>query len=310
MVPREGDHPPENSDVSKQYIYQNRPWFQTTGQLSQLIAGSMILASVSLVLDRIDILWQTLYHLLESCTDDFHWILRTFDVFALVSGSKLFLSDNCDLIPMIIKLVVSHLKREMESDKEKACWFSPVREWFMEDELSLDKVGKLLMEELHSLVDDSMKSAVTASSARARNSKEFCEGDCSLQNLARQLEYNVDIRVCSFIDVVSLVELTGRYMVWILTALSPSHLSSLFLTPPFLQPLLPSSHLSSLSPPFFPVSGHFSPLHLSSLSLPSLHFCPLPSELFLHLRQMSSLLSASPLSLHFSTHHFSFFLSI
>lgn len=237
------------SDVSTpdgvcHFNYGNKAWFLKTAAPSQLIAGSVILASMSVVLNCIDILWHTSYELIRSCMIDSHWVLTAVHVFASISGAKFFSSTSSNSIIRVVRVIVYLLERGLESsgvtlNADQGPKFSPCMECpFAEDEVCLEKVTSLLLEELHDCAApateplDPKRSSIPScdellacrnrSDPDEENKARFdaaaeCDHACSLQNFAHQLGRNADTKLCHFTDVVSLLELIGHYMVRTLT---------------------------------------------------------------------------------------------
>ncbi|CAA6657990.1 unnamed protein product [Spirodela intermedia] len=209
----------------------NKAWILKTATTCQLVAGSVILASMSVVLSCIDILWHTSYQLIRLCMTDSHWILTAVHVFASISGPKFFSSPSSNFISSVVKVIVHLLESGLEFSAVFPCMECP----FAEGEVCLDKVTSLLLEELQDCAactakpldpktsDISSSDELVACTNRTNPHDENkarldgaaeCDHACSLQNLAHQLDNNADTKLCHFTDILSLLELIGHYMGW------------------------------------------------------------------------------------------------
>uniref|UniRef100_A0A1D1YBP2 Calcium-transporting ATPase 10, plasma membrane-type n=1 Tax=Anthurium amnicola TaxID=1678845 RepID=A0A1D1YBP2_9ARAE len=219
-----------------------RNWSLRTAAINELIAACTILASISTILDRIDILWQTSFQLLQRCKGDSYWILTAVHVFASLCGMKFFSPANQNLIVAAIKSLVQLLERgkesgSVDSNGDKGPRFSVCTKCpFAEGEVCVDKVTSQLLGELRrctvhatrhpdpkQLVNvsyDDLRACINKSDGHDSReiqfdipSKEF-DAFCSLHNFVHPLDQNADKVCCHFTDIVSLVELFGYYMGW------------------------------------------------------------------------------------------------
>ncbi|MQL92592.1 hypothetical protein Taro_025213 [Colocasia esculenta] len=225
-----GDASCEQSDLGTSYHLdnENRIWSLKTAGVTQLVAGSVILASISTMHDCVDILWQTSFQLIQMCQSDSHWILTAVHVFASICGVKFFSPTDQHLMFTAIKSLIFLLEKgEVTPDGDECprfplCMKCP----FAEGLVCVDKVISSLLEDLQICIagaanyQDSKELVTEYGTCQTHNGRDSqsnqfdgsskeCSVSCSLCNFVCQMDRNGVAGFCHFTDIVSLVDLFG-----------------------------------------------------------------------------------------------------
>ncbi|KAJ0980773.1 hypothetical protein J5N97_009028 [Dioscorea zingiberensis] len=193
---------------------------------SQLVAGSIILASICAAFDHTAFLLETSYKIIRMCRTDTSWILSVLHLFASVCGPKYFAQGSYSFLLSAIRLVVSFLERRQASvhsistcligESNLGSSFSPCEECpFSTNAGCEDRFMSLLLDVLHHVatyehninVRQDFGGQISECSASCPLSKYKKHGvNCSDLVAERNL--------CSFSDILSLVELVAYYKSW------------------------------------------------------------------------------------------------
>lgn len=263
-----GEREPDlcSSDTVYHLDNESRTWTMKTAAVTQLVAGSVILASICTVYDRVDILWQTSFQLLQMCWDDLYWILTTVHVFASIGGVKFFSPTHHNLIVTAIKSLILLLERGEEfgsitSIGDKCPRFCVCVDCpFAEGQVCVDKVMSHLLEELQICLasaarnPDSKKLLIFSYSTchpcnghDAQNnqfdvSSKECDAFCSSHDDVH--DQNTEAGFCHLTDIISLVELFGHHTVC--THFDFLYISSIYFFVVVISPCLPVANIHLL----------------------------------------------------------------
>ncbi|KAH7679187.1 Actin filament-coating protein tropomyosin protein [Dioscorea alata] len=217
---------------------------------SQLVAGSILLASICAELDHIPFLLETSYKIIRMCRRDTSWVLSVLHIFASVCGRKFFTQENYSSLLSAIGLVVSFLEEKQASVSKSTCFsgesdvgssFSPCEECpFSASASSKDKFMSSLLNVLHdhamvairhptpqntvmTLVPEIPESVATCEHSTDVR-QEFgslitdCGTSCPLSKYKKQAadcsDHVTEKNLCVFSDIISLVELVAYYQSW------------------------------------------------------------------------------------------------
>ncbi|XP_078436934.1 maternal effect embryo arrest 22 [Wolffia australiana] len=182
-------------------------WIRRPAHPNQFISACVILAATSSALGCTDILWQTLYQLLESDADDNERFLKAARIFESACQGNLFSSGNSSLLlPNVITSIISLLEKRRDSGERP----------FGEGKACSEKLASLLLKELRGYFVDAEESAGIASFGNflgCNVSDETVDSRGKQEGVSCRLR-DVDPGLCHFCDVLSLVELAGKYMGW------------------------------------------------------------------------------------------------
>ncbi|KAF5742411.1 hypothetical protein HS088_TW09G00459 [Tripterygium wilfordii] len=207
----------------------------------QLVAGSIVLASICAVVDDIGFICEVSYSLLHMQRHDMQVLLTILHIFAHLGGEKMFTLKAYSLTTTILKLIVTFLERGSPSAAQASCsvLFTCGRCPFYQDVASLDDVISLLLEKIETYVppgdvrQDIIESAsLLSSSSLPQESSAMesliceedpcahgvkCDPSCCLMKFempASQSHAVINHTFCDIIDVLSLVELLARNLSW------------------------------------------------------------------------------------------------
>ncbi|TKY57172.1 hypothetical protein E2542_SST21618 [Spatholobus suberectus] len=207
----------------------------------QLVAASIILASVCAATDYVGFICEASYHILRLCKWDSLMVLTILHIFAYLGGEKFFNTDNFGLMVTVLKSVIMFLEGGSLS-VATACLPSinqlhaelcvNFKCPFLEGAESIDVVTCLLLEELKNCCIQGMKRVDSSDSrfmsdnynagqwynrdAVQRAINKNCEVPCSKKCLisATQPDALKKATFCHLNDVLSLVELVANKMSW------------------------------------------------------------------------------------------------
>ncbi|KAL2973150.1 hypothetical protein AAZX31_14G031400 [Glycine max] len=199
----------------------------------QLVAASIILASVCAATDYVGFICDASYHILQSCKWDSLMVLTILHIFAYLGGEKFFNIDNFGLMVTVLKSLIMFLEDESPS-VASACLPSinqlhaelcmNVKCPFSEGAESIDAVVCLLLEEIKriNLSDSGLMSdnyndrqwynQGAVQCAISKNCDVPCLKKCLIS--ATQPDALMNVNFCRLNDVLSLVELVANKMSW------------------------------------------------------------------------------------------------
>lgn len=168
----------------------------------ELVAGSIVLASLCAAFDHIGFICETSYNFLQIRRLNRSLVLTILHVFAYLGGEKFFNFSNYNLVT-VMKSIVTFLEGDRLSDSAGSCIPSVsnlgnelcpcVRCPFSEDAVSVDTATSLLLESLK---------------------KNAFLGPVSQDEL--ECNSNSNLTVCNLSDLLSLVELVASNMVLVI----------------------------------------------------------------------------------------------
>ncbi|XP_062012543.1 nucleoporin nup211 isoform X1 [Rosa rugosa] len=171
----------------------------------ELVAGSIVLASLCAAFDHIGFICETSYTILQIRRLDRSLVLKVLHVFAYLGGEKFFNFSNYNLVT-VMKSIVTFLEGIRSSNSAGSCItsvsnsgteFCPcVKCPFSEDAVSVDTAISLLLEKLQS---------------------DAFLGPMS-QDVVQSVNSNTNITLCDLCDLLSLVELVASNMSWTWTS--------------------------------------------------------------------------------------------
>ncbi|XP_027330715.1 uncharacterized protein LOC113846527 isoform X2 [Abrus precatorius] len=208
----------------------------------QLLAGSVILASVCAATDHVGFVCEASYEILRLCKWDSLMVLTILHIFAYLGGEKFFDLDNFGLVMTVLKSLVMSLEHGSLSDGT-ACLPSinqlhtefcmNVKCPFLEGAESVDVVACLLLEEIKNCwpqgikrvdLSDSRFMSDTYNAGHCFNQeaaqcavKKNCDVPCYLKKCvisASPPDALNNVAFCHLSDVLSLVELVANRMNW------------------------------------------------------------------------------------------------
>ncbi|KAK1303985.1 hypothetical protein QJS10_CPB11g01591 [Acorus calamus] len=215
-------------------------------KFEHLVAGSNILSSICLAINRTGFLWETSYKMLRLCRRDCSWILKILHVFASACGQKFLSLSNLSYVRASIKSIIFLLEKgdescfslcHLHSTNVKAYSFPPCEQCpFAEDTVCIDELVSMLLGELQGYTVSGIQpvcprhmiaTPVSTESASIRSAGELakdleiystsCQEACSFifeELTVWQSDQAVDKFFFKFMDIVSLLELVGCYKSW------------------------------------------------------------------------------------------------
>ncbi|CAL9153873.1 uncharacterized protein LOC135587180 [Musa acuminata AAA Group] len=229
---------------SKSYQLNGQNVTEAAAKTYQLIAASILSASICAVFDQIGFLLEVSYKVLCLCKHDTSCNLLMLHIFAFAIGEKFFTMEKFNFHVSAIKSVVSllesghHSLLSFCSASDVDICFSPCKQCpFSKDAVCTEKNVSMLMDILQdsfagsSSVGYSFTSSLYPLSESNPRVKEGiccsrepdslggqCEASCVLfkygDHAVDFLNYTSKRALCYFVDIVSVVELFGCYMNW------------------------------------------------------------------------------------------------
>ncbi|KAJ1388017.1 hypothetical protein SESBI_39478 [Sesbania bispinosa] len=209
----------------------------------QLVAGSIILASVCAATDHVGFICEASYNILRLCKWDSLMVLTVLHIFAYMGGEKLFDLDNFGLMVTVLKSLVTFLEGGSPSVVTASClpsinqlhteFCTNVKCPFSRGAESVDVVACLLLEEIKNCWLQGIKQ-VDLSDSRfmsdnynvgQRSNQEVVQCAINKSNDApccskkyfistTQPDTLKNVAFCHLSDVLSLVELVANKMSW------------------------------------------------------------------------------------------------
>jgi hypothetical protein len=215
----------------------------------QLVAGSIILASICAAVDQIGIICEASYNIFRRRASDASLLLTIIHIFAYLGGQKFFSLRNYALMMTVLKSLVLLLEGVNLSGDAASCpsfvsqvqiQFHPCNKCpFSEGAVSVDTATSLLIELLQNCTALGTTNIDVIKSCNSLNSRVLfdnfkseqglshegvhyvafmnCDASCSLDKYdipTTQSDSIVDMTLCRLSDILSLVELLACSMVW------------------------------------------------------------------------------------------------
>jgi hypothetical protein len=198
----------------------------------QFISACILLASVCAKVERVDIVLEVSYRILQMGKANLSWTMSALHVFGFVCGDKLLLVKSCNLLLTTIRLVVLLLESSdtslclvsshIQSNRQTA-FPSCTHCLFDVDTVSIDVFISSLIDELD-LCALSGINHVKSNEAITKHSSHLgssalqidCGEPCNIYKQAKVAEginYPAGRDLCYYTEIISLLELFGSYMV-------------------------------------------------------------------------------------------------
>lgn len=186
----------------------------------QLVAGSIILASICAATHNIGFICEASFNILCLRKFDDSLMLTILHVFAHVGGEKFFRQSNYSLLMAVLKSVVVFLEGKHLSDAalsqsagDALTHFCPCVECsFVDDAISMDAIAQLLIEKINNVA-----TFETTFSKRAYCAVErHCDDSCCLNKFwisTNEPKALTVVTLCDLTNILSLVELISFFMV-------------------------------------------------------------------------------------------------
>ncbi|KAK8466937.1 hypothetical protein PHAVU_008G197100 [Phaseolus vulgaris] len=186
----------------------------------QLVAASIILASVCAATDYVGFICDASYHILRSCKLDSLMVLTILHIFSYLGGEKFFNKDNFGLTVTVLKSIIMFLENgrlsvatvclpSINQLHAELCMNAKCP--FLEGAESIDAVACLLLEEIKR-VDLSESGFMEVQCAIDKNYDVPCSKKCLIS--ATQPDTLKTVDCCCLSNVLSLVELVANKMSW------------------------------------------------------------------------------------------------
>ncbi|KAI4299734.1 hypothetical protein L6164_033165 [Bauhinia variegata] len=199
----------------------------------QLVAGSILLASVCAAADYVGFLYEASYNILRLCKWDSFMVLTILHAFAYLGGEEYFSSGNYGLMMAVLKSLVieggnqsvatTSCLLEVNQLHSGSCSFGKCP--FLDGAESVDNVALLLIEKIKNCLLQGVGSVQCANDMD-------CDMSCCLKKYmisTSQPDALDNVTMCHLSDVLSLVELVAHKMSW--------HWTDIKLVPPLLSML-------------------------------------------------------------------------
>jgi hypothetical protein len=222
-----------NSDVSKCSHPDDIQVSTKPATIDQFISACILLASICAKVERVDIVLEVSYRVLQMGKANLSWTMSALHVFGSVCGDKLLLVKSCNLLMTTIRLLVLLL----ESTDNSLCLVSShiqsIRPTafpscthclFDVDAVSIDVFISSLLDELD-LCALSGINHVKSNEAITKHSYHLGSSELQIDcgepcNIYKQAKISEGINrparrdLCYYTEIISLLELFGSYMVW------------------------------------------------------------------------------------------------
>ncbi|KAJ7969175.1 Maternal effect embryo arrest protein [Quillaja saponaria] len=219
-----------------------------TASCEQLLAGSIILASICAVVDHIGFICEASYNVFRMSRQDSSLLLTILHVFAYLGGDKIFSLSNYGLVMTVLKSIVLFLESGSPSVASASCLssinrlhaelYTGVKCPFSEGAASVDSVISLLLEmignyALQKNIHRSITKPICSSTSRFLSDDGNverhpvhevvrcdidldCDVLCCLNNymVSAASDVAINATMCHLSDVLSLVELVACKMSW------------------------------------------------------------------------------------------------
>ncbi|KAL5577799.1 hypothetical protein UlMin_019498 [Ulmus minor] len=186
----------------------------------QVVAGSILLASICAALDNIGFVCQSSYNILRARRFSNSLLLTILHIFAHLGGEKYFKLGNYSLTMTVVKSIVRNLEEQDLSDTDscapsvsdaQSLCFPCVKCPFLKDVLSVDCVTSLLLEKFN-INDISRTTHGDVIEPVGQPHEANSDGTCRLNNYA--VSANQSDVLCNLSDLLALVELVACHMGW------------------------------------------------------------------------------------------------
>jgi hypothetical protein len=201
-------------------------------KLDQFIAACILLASICVEVERVDVVLEVSYKVLQMGKSNLLWTLLALHVFGSMCGDKFLFPKSCNFLTTTIRLVVLLLENKDPSLCLMSLYAQPDKPTtlpscahclFDVDKVSIDGFISSLLDELdlcsllwknHAYSNETARcSSHSGSSGLEINCGELCS--ISKQGKLAEDSDNcpAGINLCYFTELISLLELFGIYMV-------------------------------------------------------------------------------------------------
>lgn len=225
-----------NSDASKYCHLDDETDIQVSTKpatINQFISACILLASICVKAERLDVVLEVSYRVLQMGKLNLSWTMLALHVFGSVCCDKLRLLESCNLLMTTIRLVVLLLESTDASSCLVSSYIQSNRSTafqscthcvFDVDTVSIDVFISSLLDELH-LCALSWNNHTNSNEAITRQISHLgssgleisCGETCNISKRAKLTEgtnYPAGRDLCYFSEIISLLELFGSYMVW------------------------------------------------------------------------------------------------
>ncbi|VAH80195.1 unnamed protein product [Triticum turgidum subsp. durum] len=199
--------------------------------VNQFISACILLASICVKVERLDVVLEVSYRVLQMGKLNLSWTMLALHVFGSVCGDKLRFLKSCNLLMTTVRLVVLLL----ESTDTSSCLVSSYIQSnrptafpscthcvFDVDTVSIDVFISSLLDELD-LCALSWNNHANSNEAITRHSSHSgssgleinCGESCNISkqaNFTEDTNYPAERDLCYFTEIISLLELFGNYM--------------------------------------------------------------------------------------------------
>ncbi|TXG73481.1 hypothetical protein EZV62_002060 [Acer yangbiense] len=208
--------------------------YSEAASADQLVAGSIILASICAATDHTGFICEASYNIFRMHRCDLSLVLTILHIFAYLGREKYFTLREHNLTMTVLKSMVTCIERRSSSIAETVCpssahqvpaEFHPCTKCpFSKDAVSVDIAISLLLKKLQSYAQSGTMNALSHKDQAEQSCLDFCcvfgkscSASCILNKCeipAFQSDSVVNITSCHFSDVLSLVELLAYNMSW------------------------------------------------------------------------------------------------
>lgn len=221
-----------NSKINTLLDGVDTAWSSEAASTSQLVAGSIILASIATATDCIRFICEASYNIFRKHMCDPSLVLMILHIFAYLGGEKIFSSGKYDLTMTVLKSIVMSLERGCSSvaanssislADEIQAKFHPCAECpFSKDAVSVEIAMSLLLEKLRSCAESQTVNVLFLNDQAEQSCQEpyrlldiNCGASGSLNKckISALQSKSINTSLCHVTDVLSLVELLSCIMV-------------------------------------------------------------------------------------------------
>ncbi|CAM0882880.1 unnamed protein product [Alopecurus aequalis] len=223
-----------NSDGSKYCHLDEGTGMQVSTKpatIDQFISACILLASICAKVERVDVVLEVSYRILQTGKANLLWTMSALHVFGSVCGDKLLLVKSCNLLMTTIRLVVLllestdtslHLVSSHIQSNGPTAFPSCTHCLFDVDTVPIDVFISSLLDELD-LCAPSGINHVKSNEAISKHSSHLgsselpinCGEPCNISKQAKNSEginYPAGRDLCYYTEIISLLELFGSYM--------------------------------------------------------------------------------------------------
>uniref|UniRef100_A0ACD5W465 Uncharacterized protein n=1 Tax=Avena sativa TaxID=4498 RepID=A0ACD5W465_AVESA len=223
-----------NSDGSKYCHLDDETGMQVSTKpatTDQFISACILLASICAKVDRVDVVLEVSYRVLQTGKANLSWTMSALHVFGSICGDKLLQLKSCNLLMTTIRLVVLLLESADPSlclvsshiQSNRATAFPSCTHCLFDvDTMSIDVFIPSLLDELDLCALSSINhvksnEAITKHSSHLGSNELLinCGEPCNIykkEKIAEDINYPAGRDLCYYTEIISLLELFGSYM--------------------------------------------------------------------------------------------------